>query len=163
MGRPDECRRHIRLVLRVCTRILGSGPDAEDAAQDTLEKFMRASFREECRVSTYLYAIATRVCIDRLRKIRRDERLLRDWTESQKLDGNGRELRLDNLLLLMQVLDDRELADDTADAVVCYYVHGMTEQEISETLDMNRRTVSYRLSRFVETARRRLGEDAVHG
>jgi DNA-binding transcriptional regulator LsrR (DeoR family) len=50
-----------------------------------------------------------------------------------------------------------------AQSAVCYYVHGMTEQEISDALGINRRTVSYKISRFVALTRELVEDKESHG
>src|SRR5437763_4421317 len=59
-----------------CYRMLGSAPDAEDLAQETLLRAWRALERFEPRVrfQTWLYRIATNACLDELeRRPRRPE------------------------------------------------------------------------------------------
>jgi len=135
--------------------MLGNRSDAEDAAQDTFVKFMRGGFRGESRVSTYLYSIATRVCLDRIRKVRRDERLYRQWREAFVHAGLQGKPRGDNLVLISELLSHKEMAGELADIATYYHVHGMTEREIAEVTGINRRTVSYRLAKFGRLARRR--------
>jgi RNA polymerase sigma-70 factor (ECF subfamily) len=59
--------RHALLVH--CYRMLGSLDEAEDAVQVALERAWRAwdGFEGRSRPRTWLYRIATRVCLDRLR------------------------------------------------------------------------------------------------
>lgn len=57
-------------VFQICFRMLGNRQEAEDLAQ---EAFVRAyvnirSFNIQMKFSTWLYRIATNLCIDRLRK-----------------------------------------------------------------------------------------------
>lgn len=56
-------------LLRHCYRMLGSGPDAEEALQDTLLRAWQRLDRFEARGSFqgWMYRIATNLCIDRLR------------------------------------------------------------------------------------------------
>ena len=58
-----------------CYRMLGSPTEAEDAVQETLVRAWRARERFEGRaaVSTWLYRIATRVCLDALADRKRRE------------------------------------------------------------------------------------------
>jgi RNA polymerase sigma-70 factor (ECF subfamily) len=68
-----ELAQHRAELTGHCQRILGSASDAEDAAQETLVKAWRALDRFECRASTrtWMYRIATNVCLDMLDSRRR--------------------------------------------------------------------------------------------
>src|ERR1700735_3183060 len=65
-------RRYERPVFRHCYRMLGSGPDAEDAVQDTLERAWRRlpTYDGSGPLGAWLHKIATNVCLDTLRSSR---------------------------------------------------------------------------------------------
>ncbi len=65
-------RPHERPVFRHCYRMLGSGPDAEDAVQDTLERAWRklASYDGSGSFGGWLHRVATNICLDALRSRR---------------------------------------------------------------------------------------------
>ena len=89
---------HDQSVLKLALRITGSQADAQDAYQ---EIFLRAfkkltSFRFECKFSTWIYRIATNVCLDHLRRKR-----ARKETSAIEVNADGEEYNL-----LNQVSDD---------------------------------------------------------
>ena len=73
---PDELELYRRELTGYCYRILGSGFEAEDAVQDTMLRAWRSSSQFEGRSSmrSWLYRIATNVCLDMLRGRKRRAR-----------------------------------------------------------------------------------------
>lgn len=61
-------RQHQATVYRVALRLLGSTADAQDVTQDTFVRAWRSlrGFRRDSSVSTWLYRIVTRRCLDLL-------------------------------------------------------------------------------------------------
>jgi len=70
-------RLHDRSVLRVALNVLRSEEDARDAYQEVFLRTYRSlnSFRFQCSFNTWLYRIATNVCLDQLRRksVRKDQ------------------------------------------------------------------------------------------
>jgi RNA polymerase sigma-70 factor (ECF subfamily) len=96
-------RQYDQAVLRLALRLTGSEQDAQDIHQEAFLKAYRYlnNFRFECSFYTWIYRIATNLCLDHLRrrKSRREE-------QSVVLDGRGEEMDL-----LGNVSDDRSGAN----------------------------------------------------
>src|SRR4051794_12845754 len=73
-----ELEAHRRELTGYCYRMLGSGSEAEDAVQETLLRAWKAMDRFEGRssVRSWLYRIATNVCLDMLRTPQRRARAM---------------------------------------------------------------------------------------
>src|SRR5438552_4963523 len=67
---------HRRELTGYCYRMLGSGSEAEDAVQETMLRAWRAadSFEGRASLRSWLYRIATNVCIDMGRQVQRRAR-----------------------------------------------------------------------------------------
>src|ERR1700678_817842 len=65
-----------RELTGYCYRMLGSGFEAEDAVQETMIRAWRSSegFEGRSSVRSWLYRIATNVCIDMQRQVQRRAR-----------------------------------------------------------------------------------------
>jgi RNA polymerase sigma-70 factor (ECF subfamily) len=83
-----ELERHRRELTAHCYRMLGSPFEAEDAVQDTLLRAWRSLERFEGRSSlrSWLYRIATNVCLDMLDSKQRRARPM-DLGEARSPDG----------------------------------------------------------------------------
>src|SRR5580658_6720821 len=95
LDRP-EYERLTRELTGYCYRMLGSPFDAEDAVQDTMMRAWREHGRFEGRSSlrTWLYRIATNVCIDMLRS-RGRRSVPMDLEPPSTLDGGSRSIGTD--------------------------------------------------------------------
>src|SRR3954452_6248878 len=62
-------RRHGPMVLGVCRRLLGPGPDADDAFQATFLALARSARRVRSSVPGWLYRVAVRASRAALRRV----------------------------------------------------------------------------------------------
>lgn len=71
-----DLEQYRRELTGYCYRMLGSGFEAEDAAQETLVRAWRnaAKFEGRSSVRSWLYRIATNICIDMQRNVQRRAR-----------------------------------------------------------------------------------------
>jgi RNA polymerase sigma factor (sigma-70 family) len=167
LGTGDEAafaalvRRHGPLVLGVCRRVLGSGPDPEDAFQATFIVLAKkaATIRKSAAVGSWLYGVAYRVSVKlrnrRQRRQRRDD-LLRHTRETPAMGSEPASSA--NLRELGAILDEelQRLPAPTRDALVLCHLEGLSHQGAAERLGCPLGTVKGRVLRGRELLRRRL-------
>jgi RNA polymerase sigma-70 factor, ECF subfamily len=79
-----------RELIGYCYRMLGSGFEAEDAVQETMLRAWRhaASFEGRSSLRSWLYRIATNVCIDMQRNVQRRARPMEMGPSSPPIESN---------------------------------------------------------------------------
>jgi RNA polymerase sigma-70 factor (ECF subfamily) len=106
-----ELENHRLDLTGYCYRMLGSGNEAEDAVQETLVRAWRGADRLQARAAlrSWLYKIATNVCVDMLQRPQRRARPM-DLASPETADavlGDG----LAEYTWVQPVLDSRVLPD----------------------------------------------------
>lgn len=162
----DIVEYHKDKLFHLCYRMLGNREEAQDAAQ---EAFIRAyvnihSYDTSKKFSTWLYRIATNLCIDRIRK---KARLLFRCRSSR-----DRRLNMYSQIAADQALPEEELEqvelqefiqseilklpEKYRTVIVLKYIDELSLKEISDILDLPLGTVKTRIHRGREALRNRL-------
>ena len=144
-------RTHQHRLFGVALRMLGNAAEAEEVAQEAFLRAHRslADFRGEAKLSTWLYAIASRLCLNRLSQ---SERRLGRQGEETLLHlphaGAGPDAALERGELeaaLHRAI--AELPDERRIVVVLRDLEGLTYEEIAAALGLELGTVRSRLHR----------------
>jgi RNA polymerase sigma-70 factor (ECF subfamily) len=87
---PTDLEPFRRELTGYCYRMLGSGFEAEDAVQETMLRAWRHadSFEGRSSVRSWLYRIATNVCIDMQRNVQRRARPMEMGPSSPPIESN---------------------------------------------------------------------------
>ncbi|TRZ36326.1 RNA polymerase sigma factor SigW [Niallia circulans] len=154
-------------VFQICYRMLGNRHEAEDISQ---EAFLRAyvninRFNMDLKFSTWLYRIATNLCIDRIRKKKPDYYLDAEVPGTDGLNMYSQissDTRLpeeDVESLELQALIQREISklpEKYRSVIVLKYIEELSLNEISEILELPLGTVKTRIHRGREALRKQL-------
>ncbi len=156
-------------VYFVCYKILYNAQEAEDAAQ---EAFLRAymnldTFDQSRKFSTWIFRIATNLCIDKLRKKKPDYSLDANIPGTEEMNMYATmesEERLPEEEVASMELGEQiqralqRLPDTYRPAVVLRYMEERSLKEISDILDLPLNTVKSRVYRGRELLREQLIE-----
>lgn len=118
----DDLETYRRELTGYCYRMLGSGSEAEDAVQETLLRAWRHAddFEGRSSVRSWLYRIATNVCIDMSRQVQRRARPM-DMGPASPPDERYLGQPLPEVLWITPIADDRvgphAIGADPADIV----------------------------------------------
>ncbi|WP_174735111.1 RNA polymerase sigma factor SigW [Mesobacillus harenae] len=154
-------------VFQLCYRMLGNRHEAEDIAQ---EAFLRAymnihSFNLNLKFSTWIYRIATNLCIDRIRKKKPDYFLDAEVPGTEGLNMYSQvasdtalpEDELESLELQDAVQKEiSKLPEKYRSVIVLKYIEELPLKEISEILNLPLGTVKTRIHRGREALKNQL-------
>jgi RNA polymerase sigma-70 factor, ECF subfamily len=154
-------------VYQISYRMLGNRHEAEDIAQ---EAFIRAfinihSFNIDLKFSTWLFRIATNLCIDRIRKKKPDYYLDAEVAGTDGLNMYSQipsrtdmpEKELESLELEETIQKEiLKLPEKYRTVIVLKYIEELSLIEISEILNLPIGTVKTRIHRGREALRKQL-------
>lgn len=154
-------------LYQVCYRMLNNKQESEDIAQ---EAFIRAyinlhTFDQKRKFSTWIYRIATNLCIDRIRKKKPDYYLDAEVAGTDGLDMYSKiasteqlpEQQLEQMELQERIqYEISRLPEKYRSVIVLKYIEELSLQDISEILDMPLGTVKTRIHRGREALRKQL-------
>ena len=146
---------HEQMLWRVCWHYTHHQEDAADCLQETMLKAWRAikSYRSECSLSSWLYRIASTVCLDFLRKQKR----LPQTESADELAEEGfspvdESPTPDEAILKAESADSiraaiDSLPGDMRTVIILYALQGLPYEEIADTMNTSVGTVKSRLNR----------------
>lgn len=156
-------------LYHVCFRMLGNRQEAEDIAQ---EAFVRAyinihTFDQKRKFSTWIFRIATNLCIDRIRKKKPDYYLdanvpgTEGLTMYSKIEGPGKlpEDEIEQMETQERIqYEISRLSDRYRSVIVLRYIEELPLQEISDILELPLGTVKTRVHRGRAALRKQMGD-----
>ena len=148
---------HAYALFRRCRRLLRDQDEARDAMQETFLRVLEdpSGFQGRSRHATFLFGVATNVCLNRLRnRAARDATWQADVARAIE-DGRSRVTDAAEARQLAQaILADAD--EETAAIAVYHFVDGLSQGEIAELVGRSRVTVNQKLQRFRQDARQRV-------
>lgn len=152
--------RHAYALFRRCRRLLLDAEEAKDAMQEVFLKVLErpAQFQGHSSPSTYLFGVATNLCLNRIRnRTARDDR----WEASvaDAIHARRREPAdaVEARQLAAAIMSEAD--PETAAMAVYHFIDGLSQGEVAALVGLSRVSVNRRLQEFRVAALRR-GEGA---
>ncbi len=139
-------------VYNLCYRMLGSAPEAEDAAQETFVRVYAKlhTYHPDKKLSSWILSIASHYCIDRLRRRHGDALSLDDEEVATVLPS--RQAGPEESALRNEARDEVQAAVSRLDPayrvpLILRYWHDLSYTEIAEVMGLTVQAVKSRLHR----------------
>ena len=139
--------KYAPMVYRRCLSLLRDEAKANDAMHDVFVKAMQNKTRLDWRgPSSFLYTVATHVCIDAIRKQATRTKFVEDGSEDI-LDTIAHCDQIEDMTHASKVLDwlFNRHPDTSKTIAVMHFVDGLTLQEVAQELGMSASGVRKRI------------------
>jgi RNA polymerase sigma-70 factor (ECF subfamily) len=146
-------------LYRRCLAFLGEPAAAQDAVQEVFVRALRAYDRFEDRASprTWLCRIADHLCVDLLRRRRRNPvRLMEVAADGSERDQDRAvaAVLMDDPTRFLMVCSMMERLDESSRRLaVLYFLDELTQEELASELGVSRRTIGKRIQSLLARAR----------
>ncbi len=160
-------------VYNICYRMLNNSEDASEQAQETFIKAFKyiKDFKGNCSVSTWLYRIATNVCLDFLRKnknkkdISLEQKTFEDLkVEDRLISKSPGPEKLAEINAQRRAINDAlsTMSEKNRLIIILRDLNGFSYDEIAEIIQSPVGTVKSRISRARAELRDLLCKDKEH-
>ena len=149
-------RRHQDRVYNMAFKMLNSPEDAKDASQDVFVRVFKSLSSYDFRASytTWLYRVATNVCLDMLRKRSKELQRNLPFGEEKVSEKHMRDDRPspEEVYIEREKLKDlrkavSDLPEDYRMALILHHYQGLGYKEVAEVLKLPENTVATRIYR----------------
>ena len=141
----DIYTRYSHSVYRVCMGYINDPAQAKDLMQETFISVWKnlSSFREESRISTWIFRIATNICLRAIEKSKktRMEELPFD------LPDHREESMESQLAFLYQCISKLDEADRI---IISLVLEGLPQQEIADIIGLSHANIRVKIHRIKE-------------
>lgn len=169
----DLVSGNYKRVYNICYRMLNNSEDANEQAQEAFIKAFKyiKDFKGDCSVSTWLYRIATNVCLDFIRKNskRKDISLEQNTCEDLKLmdtlvSNNPTPEKLAEINAQRRAVNDAlaTMNEKNRMIIILRDFNGLNYEEIANIIQVPVGTVKSRISRARAELRNLLCKDKEH-
>lgn len=149
-----------RMLFSLAVKMLADEEEAKDAVQET---FIRAwqhicSYDERKSLSTWLYTIATRLCLDRIRHLRFTTHLPEDEEAMRRLASESdthRELECGEWVKIVRLMSEGMSEKQRLVFTLCQ-LEGLSSDEVEQITGLDARQVKSNLYVARQTVRKRL-------
>lgn len=160
--------RYEKKIYNLTYRMLLNEEDAKDLTQETFLRVYSslASFRGDASLGTYLYRVATNLCLDLIRRRRYSQGLSleasgvegeRPLLEKLSDERNGTDQEVERRELQRAVRQAvAALEEDHRAVIILREYNGLSYEEIAQVLEISTGTVKSRLNRAKARLRREL-------
>ncbi len=150
---------YYKKVYNIALRMIGNHDDACELAQEVFIRIYRSigGFKEESQLSTWIYRIATNVCLDELR--RRKNRKIVSMDEDIKLEDNQLKRQLEDHKPTPDIIAERnetreaikeailQLPEHHRTMIIMRDIQGLSYDDIAKILQTPEGTVKSRINR----------------
>lgn len=151
-------RRYKNPIYALCFRMVGNAEDAKDLAQETFIKVYNGleKYNPAYRFSTWIFKIASNLCVDILRKKRiqvcpLDDQIKYDTVSAEDIYFHHRKRQeIDGVI--------QGLSDEYRMVILLYHKEGLSYDEICKILNLPMSKVKNRLHRARKILKERLKE-----
>lgn len=162
-------------VFGMAYKFTGDYDESQDLAQEVFLKIYRQikNFREESKLSTWIYRISVNTCLDWKKKKEKMKsinfsNMVNEENRDQIIDIKDESLSPDRIIL--QDEDQKqvhkliyELSDKYKTVLIMYHFNEMSYQDISKALDIPERTVETRLYRARRMLKDKISKENIKG